>query len=209
VAVVQERETDQEQGTSRLLLWKCSSFEEEPKALMSFHELAVSEPVFSRDSQTVAFATRRPQDGVGIQIVDVGTGQEKAWLKAKERKNNLWIGSLAYSPDGAILASANSDGSATLWDTSANQERLTLIGQRGLPGRIAFSPKGTIVAKCDHSGVCWLWDVKTGQKLSECGKDDGSGRVYEGLGFSSDGRLVITASGDLLKAWDVAKLTRR
>jgi WD40 repeat protein len=208
-AVVQEAQNDHEQVTSKLLLWKCSTFEDEPKILLTSRQFPIGSPIFSRDSQTIAVAMRRQQDGVGIQIVDIGTGQEKAWLKAKERTNNPGIGFLVYSPDGAILASANSDGSATLWDTRTNQERLTLSGQRGRLGRIAFSPQGTIVATCDAFGVCWLWDVKTGQKLCECGKDDGSGRSYEVLGFSPDGRLVITATGDLLKAWDVAKLTRR
>jgi hypothetical protein len=213
-AVIDEVELGENRPViNKLLLWKCGAFGEEPKNLLTSNKYGIVRPIFSRDSLTIAFATDRKEDGIGIQILDIATGQKKAWLKG----HKATINSLAYSSDGAILASASHDGTAKLWNTAKSQELLTLTGHRGPILKIVFSPQGEIVATFGSDGTLRLWEVNTGQQVAlrrlwevKTGQQVAmESNVGGALAFSPDGRLVITGTKDLLKAWDVAKLIKR
>ena len=45
------------------------------------------------------------------------------------------------SPDGALLATASSDGTAKIWDAWTGRELFTLSGQMGSLQYLAFSPE--------------------------------------------------------------------
>jgi len=56
------------------------------------------------------------------------------------------VGAVAYSPDGARLATASRDGIAHIWDTTTGECLTTLTGLTGPVAAIMFSPDGARLA---------------------------------------------------------------
>jgi WD40 repeat protein len=72
------------------------------------------------------------------------------------------VHSLAFSPDGSLLAAFGQDRVVRLWDASGElRAKLPLRSKYGLDAFVAFSPDGRLVAATD-GGVVHIWEVATG-----------------------------------------------
>jgi WD40 repeat protein len=117
------------------------------------------------------------------------------------------IESLAFSPNGKILATGIADGKVKLWDTATRQERSTLNGHKGIVSSVAFSPNGNMLATGSFDGTEKLWDAATGQELATL---KGHTNIVRSVAFSPDGKILATGSNDkTVKLWDVATKLER
>jgi len=111
--------------------------------------------------------------------------------------------SVAYSPDGRILATAFVDPEIRLWDVPTGRLIRTLVGSsRNTPRGAAFSPDGHWLAvTCDRGNV-QLWGPGSGHLLWEKeAHGDGGQEVI----FAPDGRTFATAGGDsTVRLWEAA-----
>ena len=110
-----------------------------------------------------------------------------------------WILSMAFSPDGATLASVSSDGPVKLWDVKTRRNIATLSegGALNFFVSVAFSPDGATLAYGSNRGV-ELWDVATSKNTATL---RGNGAVA----FSPDGTMLASMDSFAgLKLWDVA-----
>jgi WD40 repeat protein len=58
-----------------------------------------------------------------------------------------WVLSVAFSPDGRLLASGSwDDGTIKLWDVATGSLVRTLSGHTGAVNSVAFSPDGRLLA---------------------------------------------------------------
>jgi len=115
---------------------------------------------------------------------------------------------LSFSPGGKVLATADTDGAARLWDVASRW-------QIGAPIRIgggvqvldvAFGPGGKVLATADSDGTVRLWRVSGHRQIGKPFKVS-SVRVLR-VAFSPDGKVLATAGiGGQARLWDVA--TRR
>jgi WD40 repeat protein len=112
--------------------------------------------------------------------------------------------SLAFSPDGARLATACRDGRVRLWDWRAGKLLAELGDQQGEANFVTFSPDGKLLASGDDAGRVVIRDSATHAKLRELRHDeaDRNGRIV-GLVFSPDSEILYVASGDSLYSWKV------
>jgi WD40 repeat protein len=69
-----------------------------------------------------------------------------------------FVTSLAFSPDGNRLVSADEDGVVKLWDSKTGQEALTLQGHASALRSVAFSPDGRLIAAAGNNGTITIWD---------------------------------------------------
>ena len=134
-----------------------------------------------------------------FELFDTSTRHNRI---ANLQEHTGWVVSLAFSPDGTILASGSWDRTLKLWDVATQQNIITLEGRRGI-NSVAFSPDGTILASGADDRV-ELWDVATRQSINTL---EGQRRV-SAVAFSPDGTILASGSWDgTLKLWDVATLT--
>jgi WD40 repeat protein len=67
--------------------------------------------------------------------------------------------SVAFSPDGHLLASASQDHSIILWDVATGQALRTLTTHYGAVNSIVFSPDGRMLASASSDGTVHVWGI--------------------------------------------------
>ncbi|MCG9131695.1 sigma-70 family RNA polymerase sigma factor [Candidatus Poribacteria bacterium] len=108
------------------------------------------------------------------------------------------VRSVAFSPDGKILASSVRYGTVRLWDTETGANIATL---EEAGGPVVFSPDGKLLASSGPVQAIKLWDLETRTDIMTLrGK---AGAVFD-LKFSPDGTTLVSGEGfGTIKFWDV------
>jgi len=107
--------------------------------------------------------------------------------------------SVAFSPDGQMLATGDVNGEVCLRLVNNGEKILSLQAHRDWIWSVPFSPNGQILASC--SETIKLWDVRTGQCLKTL---QGSANLIWSVAFSPDGQTLVSASDDgNIQLWDV------
>jgi len=72
------------------------------------------------------------------------------------------IESLAYTPDGRLLASGNSfeNGHIRLWDVQTGEQLRELVGHENGVTSMAFSPDGYLLVSGSYDGVVHVWGIR-------------------------------------------------
>ena len=111
-----------------------------------------------------------------------------------------YVRSVAFSPDGARLATGSQDSTIRIWDVAAKRNIATLKHTH-LVRSVAFSPDGTTLAIGSNSSVIELRDVES---LRNVGTLSGHRNVVRSVAFSLDGMALASASSREVKLWNVA-----
>ncbi|MBD1925639.1 serine/threonine protein kinase [Trichocoleus sp. FACHB-90] len=119
--------------------------------------------------------------------------------------HSKWVRSVAFSPDGQLLASGSQDETIKLWQPSTGKEIHTLTGHFIRVSSVAFSPDGQILASgtCSLARTIKLWQPGTGNEIRTLGRwfsRDFS--WFNCVAFSPDGHLLASGSQDeTIKLW--------
>lgn len=170
-------------------------------------ENKIASLAFSPDGKSVAVAEQVyndvhfPFNADNVSVWDVATGKRSATV-AQEG----WGAAVAFSPDGKLLATADSYEDVTLWDSETWRRVATYEGEKTStwlqPVPVSFSPDGAVFALGSIRGTVNLWDVVSGSQIARL-----EGHTYEiaSIAFSPDGAMLASGSFDrTVRLWDVA-----
>ncbi len=159
----------------------------------------------SPDGKTVAAgggrpAIKRSQWAAGeVMLWDLATGQGRALLRGYSHG----VRSLAFRPDGAVVAAGCSNARVLTWDGATGKAGPVLSTghrQSGWIQALAYSPDGRSLALGSSSYMVTVWDPATGQMRSDL-----PGHSYEvhSVAYAAGGREIVSAGGKEVTIWDL------
>ncbi|MFI5898338.1 caspase family protein [Actinoplanes sp. NPDC051513] len=107
----------------------------------------------------------------GTQLIEQPRPEVRLWDISDPRRPRLVralptgtksITTLAFAPDGRLLAGAGTGGTIRLWDTgnpASPRELPPLTGHRGRVDSVTFAPVGHLMASSGADGTVRLWDL--------------------------------------------------
>jgi WD40 repeat protein len=162
----------------------------------------------SPDGRTLAYVNRD-----SIRLLDLATGEEIGSLPTG------FALSLAFSPDGTILAAGTHENAIFLWDVGTRKLRGKLEGDKqnagfanGFFNSVAFSPDGKVLISGGNDAAVRYWDVTTGKELRRLSLKDEANEYCNvtAVAVSSDGGLLAATgrpqkgAGSITRLWETA-----
>jgi Tol biopolymer transport system component len=176
-----------------------------PTAVLTGHSGRVHSVAFSPDGSTLITGCDQGvspdgspvSGGRRVRLWDVATRTCVATLTGPQGA----AFSVAFSPDGTMLASGNSDHPVHLWRLTGRFRRggTILTGDTDVLS-VAFSPDGSMLATGNCHKTVRLWDI--GTRTCVATLTGHSGWVHS-VAFSADGSTLATGSSDhTVRLWD-------
>jgi serine/threonine protein kinase/WD40 repeat protein len=135
--------------------------------------------------------------GSTVRICDAASGQLITALLSTGR-----LSFLAWSQDGALLATGGEDGRIEVWDVQSGRLQARLEGHESRVTALAFSHQGDLLASGGWDSTVRLWDVARGRQLVVYRTQDAQ------LHFSPDDAILADAvEGDTARLLEVAHST--
>jgi WD40 repeat protein/serine/threonine protein kinase len=136
-----------------------------------------------------------------LTIWDSATGEEllsvedpPVFMEEDTQEIGADPGSLAFSPDGERLASANRlSNTVRIRDPTTGEVLCVLKGHTGVVTGVAFSPDGRRLATASVDGTVRIWNTQTGRELLSL--KGHAGPVFS-VAFSPDGQCLASANED-------------
>jgi WD40 repeat protein len=142
-------------------------------------------------------------EGALLSLSDLNPGLEQYLAGHKS-----FVYSLAFSPDGARMASGSNDKLVILWDVGdpkARRQLARLSGHTSSVRSVAFSPDGNTLASSSDDGVILLWDIRNPEMPFQLGTLEQHQGAVLSVAFHPDGKLLASGGVDQeIILWDIS-----
>ncbi|MEJ2758249.1 MAG: WD40 repeat domain-containing protein, partial [Anaerolineales bacterium] len=123
------------------------------------------------------------------------TGNVSVWdakngsLIWQQHGHDEFVGGLAYSSDGALLAtSSDVPPVIIIWDAATGEQLLTIEGHTDFVNNIAFSPDGQYIASASEDNTVRVWDLQGREVMSIAHPS-----AVRGIAFHPNGKFLTTS----------------
>jgi RNA polymerase sigma factor (sigma-70 family) len=150
------------------------------------------------NSFTLPGSTVKAGDG-SVCLWDVATGKELR----RTAPDAAGTCSVAFSPDGKLLATGSGFGPVRLWDAATARPVGEYKGYRSGVTSLAFSPDGSTLASLSelHENIVRLWDVPSGKEKAPPAAGH-TGSVLSVAFLPGDNTLVSGGRDGTVRLWD-------
>lgn len=157
----------------------------------------------ARDDPTTAYLlmreVQRPEEVLGWFSSAVGIWH-KPISRAVLRGHTDHVRSIAFNPDGTLIATASSDGAVRIWRADGRGSPAVLRGHLDRVHIVNFSPDGKLLVTGSRDRTAMVWDLA---HLDAPAALEGHSDIVWWAGFSPDGRWIATTSRDgTARLWD-------
>lgn len=191
-----------------VVLWDVAT---EKRRVTLTHDAAITNIAFRPDGNILAVSTRESSPAsrddhhsrkASIVLWDVATGERVATLASPGGS----IERIAFSPNGERIAAVGVDHGVVVWDIQMRgivYEIPVQADGKNAPHALAYSPDGKRIAIGDDLGPVRVLNALDGSEVAVL---TGHRDRVEAVTFSSDGKLIATASRDTTaRVWDAPK----
>jgi WD40 repeat protein len=150
--------------------------------------------------------------GLGYALTRALTSSRRISELSTYRGHSQAVNALAWSPDGAFIASSSWDGTIQVWESATAKKLLTYSGHAQFPDSVSWSPDGTQLVSTGEGGSLHVWRAATGA-LQWSYQDELWRSGTQRAAWSPDGARIATAgfpapfpggAQTTLMVWDAA-----
>jgi RNA polymerase sigma factor (sigma-70 family) len=185
-------------GREFIVLWSTATGKEIGKIKHQGGSFYVRASAFSPDGKFLA-AAMLDRDAE-IVIWEVATQKQQIALTQRIEE----FMSVAWSPDGKILAAGDDSGTLRLYDVQASKLMATLdMKNSGDITALAFAPGGKMLAAAGSGGdpsKVIIWDLASRTVAAELTETTVG---VSSLGYTADGKTLISSLRDRVSFWDM------
>ncbi|MFN3149077.1 c-type cytochrome domain-containing protein [Bremerella sp.] len=129
-----------------------------------------------------------------VRIYSTGDGS----LLYEIKKHTDWVTSIAFSPDGVLLASADRSNGLFVWEAETAREYMNLQGHKEGINAVSWQPDSNVLASASADNDVKLWAMIDGKNIKSFGAHGGGA---EWVSYTHDGRLVTAGRDKVAKVW--------
>ncbi|MBV6626462.1 MAG: SMI1/KNR4 family protein [Rivularia sp. (in: Bacteria)] len=150
-----------------------------------------------RSGKELAFCSREERDQLQTSNPFYASFRYLKTLRGHSRS----VYSIAFSPDGQILASGSADATVKLWNLLSFQEITTLRGHTSSIRTVAISSCNQILASGSTDATIKLWNLQSREEICTL---QGHNHSVNTVAISPDGQILASGSDDCtVKLWDL------
>jgi glucose repression regulatory protein TUP1 len=179
------------------------------------HQSVVCCVRFSNDGKYLATGCNKlaqifnTETGAKVRTFPTDTSKTKKSTKGQQslgaEKEDSYIRSVCFSPDGEYLVAGAEDKTVKVWNINSGILQHSFVGHELDIYSLDFSPDNRFIVSGSGDGKAKIWNMETGKCEHTLGNDDvGPKEGVTSVAISPDGRVVAAGSLDcVVRLWDV------